>query len=425
MRTVFRLTRVALVLVLSASCATSPEGRRDGTEVVRAERLSGDRVRLSFPPVAPVPGWEVLRPEEARAVLAGFHQALRQMPSPRFQRVLAAGTPAEWESRLRREFLERYGPSLFPLPGSLEHSRLVLALRMSPDYMGPGIRDAARELFSSPAFLASVALSVTVYLAAWALPEPVFSKGFAAALTVRLAIAVGLLELRNLGLACYRLYQEAEAARTLEELEAVAERFGRAMGGTALRALVLVASFGVGRTLPDVPKGGLGSLLTPPRYAMPGGMTVQGATSVQMVAEGTLVVTGVAAGTAVGSASGGAGAACTDGAQKKDGYQWHHLATDKNDVSSVHGGPWTPVFELIFAKAGMSLQDPANLVYLAGHQGPHPEAYHVDIYERLEAAVAGCKGQDECRSRLTAELKRLAGEVCTPGTLLHRLATKS
>jgi hypothetical protein len=189
------------------------------------------------------------------------------------------------------------------------------------------------------------------------LPEPVFSKAFAAALTVRLAMVVGLLELRNLGRACYRLYQEAEGARTVEEVEAVAERFGRALGGTALRVLVLVAGFGVGRALPRVPEGGLWGLLRPTRYAMPGGLTWQSATGVRMVAEGTLVVSGVAVGTATGSAAGGVGSACADGSVKKEGYQWHHIATDKNDVSESRGGPWTPRIEDLFARAGMSLQD--------------------------------------------------------------------
>lgn len=433
MRTVFLLLRVALAvcLVLPVSCATSPEGD-SGAEgqlsrpgVVHATRLSGDRVRLTFAPVAPAPEWEVLRPEEARAVLAWFHQAFRQTPAPRFQRVLAAGAPADWELQLRREVLARYGPSRLPLPESVEHSRLFQALRMSPRYMGPGIRDAARELFSSPAFLASVALSVSVYLAAWAFPEPVFSKAFAAALTLRLAFVVGLLELRNLGVACYQLYRDAEAARSVEALEAVAERFGRALGGTALRALVLVASFGVGRLLPEVPKGGLWSLLTPPRYATPGGMTWQGATTVQMVAEGTLVVTGVAVGTAASSASGVAGSACTDGAQKKDGYQWHHLATDKNDVSDVRGGPWTPRFEDLFARAGMDLQDPANLVYLLRHEGPHPEEYHQEVYRRIRDALGSCQTRAQCRSSLMDALERIAKDVCTPGSQLHGWATKS
>jgi hypothetical protein len=208
-------------------------------------------------------------------------------------------------------------------------------------------------------------------------------------------------------------------------VEAVAKRFGRALGGTALRAVVLVASFGVGRTLPRVPEGGVWSLLTPSRYAMPGGLTWQSATSVRMVAEGTLVVSGVAVGTAAGSASGGVGSACTDGAVKKDDHQWHHLATNKNDSSELQGGPWTPRFEDLFATAGMSLEDPANLVYLKGHEGPHPEAYHQEVFRRLRVAVGGCQTMAQCRSRLVEALKGIASEVCTPGSLLHGWATKT
>lgn len=62
--------------------------------------------------------------------------------------------------------------------------------------MLPGIREAARAMFTSPIFLASVALSILVYLAAWVAPEPFFSKAAVAALTVRLAMLVGVLELR-------------------------------------------------------------------------------------------------------------------------------------------------------------------------------------------------------------------------------------
>lgn len=425
--------RMALVCcsVAWASCATVPDGyAEDGCgqsrpEPVQATRLSGDRVRLSFTPVPPPHAWATLSPEEAHAVLASFHLAFRMAPAPRIQRALAtSGAPAEWERQLREEFLARYGPSPVPLPASLEHSRLFLALQHSPRYMGPGIRDATEELFRSPAFLASVTLSVMVYLSAWALPEPVFSKAFAAALTVRLAIAVGVLELRNLGLACYRLYQDAEAARTAEELEAVAERFGRAMGGTALRALVLVAGFGVGKALPKVPEGGLWSLLMPSRYAMPGGLTWQSATSVQMVADGTLVVSGVAVGAAAGSASGGAGSACSDGSVKKEGYEWHHIATNKNDTSELRGGPWTPRFVALFARAGMSVTDPANLVYLKHHQGPHPEAYHVEVFRRIDEVLQDCGPAVRCKAALLDELAKLKGEVCTPGSKLHRLVTQ-
>lgn len=428
------LQRLALVCfcVLPGACATSQGGPsvKEGQQVphteVRATRLSGDRVRLTFPPAESLPALEDLSPEAARAVLAVFHQALRETSPPRFQRVLAGSEEAQapWERQLQQEILNRYGPSVLPLPDSVEQSRLFLALRRSTRYMAPGIRDAAEELFSSPAFLASVALSVTVYLAAWALPEPVFSKAFAAALTVRLAIAVGLLELRNLGVACYRLYQDANAARTAEELEAVAERFGRSMGGTALRAVVLVATFGVGRTLPRVPEGGLWSLLTPSRYALPGGFTWQSATTVQMVADGSLVVSGVAVGTATGSASGGAGSACADGSVKKEGFRWHHLATNKNTTSELQGGPWTPRFEDLFARAGMTLGDRANLVYLRAHQGPHPEAYHAEVFRKLDGALIRCRSREHCRGELVKALRGLAEVVCTPGSYLHQLVTR-
>ncbi|WP_395837301.1 AHH domain-containing protein [Archangium violaceum] len=232
---------------------------------------------------------------------------------------------------------------------------------------------------------------------------------------------MGAVELTQVARACVRLYQEAEAARTVQELEAVAERFGRAMGGTGLRVLMLVASMGVAKGLPGVPEGGLGALLRSPRFAMPGGMTVQGATTVQMVADGTVLVTGVAAGTAAATV----GSACADGTEAKEGYHWHHLATNKNDISTVAGGPWTPRFEELFALAGMSLDVAENLIYLKGHKGPHPEEYHEAVFERLNRELRGCGTVARCRAKLLEALGKIAEEVCTPGSRLHRLVTKS
>ncbi len=109
---------------------------------------------------------------------------------------------------------------------------------------------------------------------------------------------------------------------------------------------------------------------------------------------------------------------------KKDGSHWHHLATNKNDISGANGGPWTPAFKKIFDKAGMSLEAKENLVYLQGHQGPHPEAYHAEIFDRLQDATEDCRSQIECRSSLVKELDKIAGEVCTPGSSLHKILTK-
>jgi hypothetical protein len=419
---------VALWLCLLVSCVTSPEelppeGRSRGRpEVVRTSALPEGALRLAFEPVAPDPALERVRVEEARAVLAAFHASFPREEGRRFRLVRTSTEPgpAEWEQRLRQEFVSRYGPPAVPLPGVLENSPLFLALKLSPRYMGEGVREAAQELFSSRVFLTSVSLSVLVYFSAWLMPEPLFTKAFVATLTPRLALAVGAVELSRFARACVSLYQEAQAARTVEELEAVAERFGKAVGGTGLRVLMLVASMGVARGLPEVPQGGLGMLLRLRRYALPGGLEMNEVATVQMVADGTVVVAGVAAGTAAV-----VGSACTDGSESQDGYHWHHLATNKNDISERYGGPWTPRFDEFFEMAGLSLDAAENLVYLKGHKGPHPAEYHEAVYEKLRAAVRNCGPAAQCRRKLAQALKELADEVCTPGSRLHRLVTRS
>jgi hypothetical protein len=72
----------------------------------------------------------------------------------------------------------------------------------------------------------------------------------------------------------------------------------------------------------------------------------------------------------------------------------------------------------------MSLDDPANRIYLAGHHGPHPEEYHRAVYRKLDAALEGCPTVTQCRQRLVDALKQIADEVCTPGSRLHRLVAK-
>jgi hypothetical protein len=419
---------LALCIALPSSCATPRGGEAKGQafqpepQAARVTMLSGGQLQLDFDPVPPNPAWEVLREGEALAVLADFLQCTEAPAEFSVVPALASSTHAlaPWEARLRVEFLARYGPPLLPLPDSLQRSPLFMALRLSPRYMGVGFRDAARELFHSPLFLASVTLSVLVYFAAWLMPEPLFSKSFAAALTARLALAVGLLELRDVALAVLQLYREAQAARTMFEIEAVAERFGRALGGTALRVLILVASFGVAKVLPNVPSGGMGPLLSPPRFAVAGGLSFQASSTAQVMADGTIVL----AGAAVGSAGSSVGRICGDGTQKKKGYEWHHLATNRNGSSFDRGGPWTPRFQRLFAKAGMSLNHSANLIYLKDHEGPHPERYHTEVYRRLEAALEDCGPTPQCKIRLMEELRRIGDEVCTPRSPLHRLLTE-
>jgi len=424
-----RLMMLSVALLHFSSCVTAQSslseigGSHTQPGPVRHTWLPDNQLRLDFEPLPPELFPKAMSEQEAQAVLAAFVQVFPEAAQLQVihASTASAGSPAPWEQKLRAEFLKHYGTSRLPLPSSIQHSALYMALKLSPRYMSLGLRDAAQQMFRSPIFLASVALSVLVYFSAWMVPEPFFSKAFAATLTARLALLVGILELRNVALACLQLYRDAQAARALKELEAVAERFGRALGSTALHVLVAVASFGVAKGLPNVPPGGLGALLGPPRYAMAGGRTVQSASTAHVVTDGTIVLAGAVLGT-MGSAT---DRVCTDGTQKREGYQWHHLATDKNDSSPLRGGPWTPRFQQLFKKAGMLLDDPANRVYLAGHQGPHPEEYHFEVYQRLEAAMGRCLSTAQCKMRLTEELQKIRSEVCTPRSLLHRLLTKS
>jgi hypothetical protein len=115
---------------------------------------------------------------------------------------------------------------------------------------------------------------------------------------------------------------------------------------------------------------------------------------------------------------GGAAAAPVDA----EGHD-HHIATNKWWKSTNNAGPWSPQFQEIFDKAGMTLDDPANIVRVKGHKGPHPQEYHERILRRLSDATEECRTMQQCREALTAELGRLGREIATPGTALNKLVT--
>ncbi|ATB42825.1 hypothetical protein CYFUS_008304 [Cystobacter fuscus] len=321
-----------------------------------------------------------------------------------------------------------------PRPSSLENSRWFQALKLSPRYMDEGVREAAISLLSSPTTAYSMALSMMLYMMTWAAPEPLFSKALAAAVTVGLLMTYSAVELHAVGVACLNLYRESEAARTQEQLEAVAMRFGKAIGGVGLRVLVTVAGAKLARSLPEVPQGGPWARFSPPRFALPAGGT-RGSWSIGVgsraqvsVADGTVMLMGASASTAAAATAGAASASRTMGAcrdeSNKGEAKGHHIATNKNDTAEVRGGPWTPVFEQIFKRAGMSLDEPANIVHLVGHQGPHPEEYHQEIYSRLNDAISTCQTRTECKRKLVEALDEIAGDICKHGSRLNKLLTK-
>ena len=101
----------------------------------------------------------------------------------------------------------------------------------------------------------------------------------------------------------------------------------------------------------------------------------------------------------------------------------HHIMTNKNRISKARGGPWTPRFEDMARRAGMTLDDAANRVRIPGHGGPHPEAYHEAVFDRLRTATRGLKG-DAYSSMFKAELDAIRTESATPGTALNRLVVR-
>lgn len=87
----------------------------------------------------------------------------------------------------------------------------------------------------------------------------------------------------------------------------------------------------------------------------------------------------------------------------------HHIATNKTK------GGYTAQFKAIFARAGMTLDDPANKVALPGHgqyplAGPHAPVYHQHVLDRLLDATEGLSGNDY-RAALQSELASLKADL--------------
>ncbi|HEU0014978.1 MAG TPA: AHH domain-containing protein [Longimicrobium sp.] len=116
-------------------------------------------------------------------------------------------------------------------------------------------------------------------------------------------------------------------------------------------------------------------------------------------------------------------ASSTSSRPRQRRMQIHHIATDKNERSSARGGPWTPRFEPLFERAGLSMNDPRNKVAIEGHFGPHPEAYHRAVYDRLVQATRGLTGRDYSRA-FEQELREIGTELQTRGTALNRMIAR-
>ena len=345
--------------------------------------------------------------KEARLLITAFEQVYgKQAPLPPVafpgasggRRVLVANM-MKWSQRVRGDCLEFYGPGqAHLLPLDVLDSAFIQAVRLSPKYMAEGVRGAAVELFNSPTFLASMGVSMVLYMAALVAPEPVLTKGAVAALTLYLMWSYGATEVLNVARAVVALYREAQAARTRAELEEAAKHFGESMGGVGLRVGVVVALAGVAGRVPEVPKtlgsGGLWTRIATPQGALMQSVTWEGVPVAQATASGTAVFLGEAAveevswenGTVLlmgavmdanaAAATSASEAARTSGGCREDNIQGdapeHHIATNKNHTAEVRGGPWTPEFEEVLPAGGHEPRTSGEQNFCHRSQRPAP-----------------------------------------------------
>jgi hypothetical protein len=343
-------------------------------------------------------------------------------------------TDEAWRTPLARSygrFCERQGTpgdclGLFKDgPGLDGEDKRDLALALSVNAALEARDTELRGMFSTTQLWTTLSITLIGYMALVAAPEPV-SKSVAAALALLMWGYLGW-ELFDLVRAWFKLWEEAAEASTFAELREAGERFGKVIGPNSVRILLMLGTAAVGETaalMSNAPKlpgfakaagaleshAGIRDVLT----------AAQEADKVKVaVAEGTFSV--VLPANVLSMAARGSPARA-DPPKKKP--EVHHIATVENEKSTLRGGPWTQRFKQLFDKAGMSMEDPANKVSIKGHKGPHPEAYHKEVYRRLRDATSTCRSTLDCRNALVTELRQMAQELTDGSSKLYKLLSE-
>lgn len=291
-----------------------------------------------------------------------------------------------------------------------------LAMAIAMDSVWDETAEALKDMADPQALLATVSASISMYLLLWSLHEPV-SKGLAALLTATAIAYLGVDTVWRLLDGWIALVRKVDRATTFEQLSEAGEAYGEVLGENAARIFVMLATAAIGNTagLAAKASGLPGSAQAAVAVETQAGYQYVAIGSVQSVALGAEGFTIALAPNAVAMAVRG-----TRGRSVRE----HHMATDKNSVSTARGGPWTPRFRKIFKKAGMELKDPENIVPVEGHKGPHPQRYHELVFAELDAATAHCRTVTACRASLQSALRRLAREITTRGSELNLLVTR-
>jgi hypothetical protein len=292
-----------------------------------------------------------------------------------------------------------------------------LAMAIAMDSVWEETAEALEDMADPQALMATVTASISMYLLLWSMPEPV-SKGLAALLTATAIAYLGVDTVWILLEGWIALVRKVDRATTFEQLSEAGEAYGEVLGENAARIFIMLATAAIGNT------AGLAAKASRLPGSAQAALAVETQAGYQYVAIGSVQSVAIAAeGFTIALAPNAVAMAARGmrGGRSED----HHLATNKNSVSTARGGPWTPKFEKIFRKAGMELEDTENIVPIPGHKGPHSQEYHDLVHERLYDATLHCRKVSECREALTRALRRLAAEARTPGTRLNQLVTKS
>jgi hypothetical protein len=341
---------------------------------------------------------------------------------------------AEVNARVTREYLqfcEAIGEpgdcrkALMNSPVLTGDGRYALGMSFAIEEIVPEMTQSFKDMADPEAIKASLYWTMTIYAAMWLAPEPVFSKGLATVITASFVCYIGVDTFWTLIQGWRRLVDELDHATSFEAIREAGKKYGKVMGKNAARAFALLLTAAIGQTaasfaakVPTLP----GSAQASAAGAAQAGIRLTEVAQVEAVVVTANAVTITLAPNAVASTAEGLRGAASRPVDA-EGPE-HHIATDKWTEASHSGGPWTPKFQRIFDRAGMSLNDPANKVHVKGHQGPHPQEYHERIHKRLEEAAKGCNSIEQCRKALTEELQRLAKQISTEGTELNKLVTR-
>jgi len=247
-------------------------------------------------------------------------------------------------------------------------------------------------------------------------PEPV-SKGLAALLTATAIAYLGVDTVWRLLDGWIALVRQVDRATTFAQLREAGEAYGEVLGENAARIFVMLATAAIGNT------AGLAAKASRLPGSAQAAIAVETQAGYQYVAIGSVQSVAMAAEGFTVALAPNAVAMAARGTRGRS-VRVHHMATDKNSVSTARGGPWTPRFRKIFKKAGMELKDPENIVPVEGHKGPHPQRYHEVVFAELDAATAHCRTVTACRASLQSALRRLAREITTRGSELNLLVTR-